>query len=102
MMSSNRTEIGAAWIVALALIALMVVHAFLPQTPPRLAHGVSDVSSVRVGQSLQNLPAKPSETDVPLIEYGDPFGVDFGNRPATTPRTPSGSDLGARADRTHG
>ena len=59
MMSSNRTEIGAAWIVALALIALMVVHAFLPQTPPRLPFLNDHTGIVCARLDIRLLHAKP-------------------------------------------
>lgn len=48
MMNTNRTEVLAAWIVALALIAAMAVHAVLPRTPPRLEPGVTAVDQHRV------------------------------------------------------
>ena len=36
----DRSEIGAAWIVAIALIAATGGQALLPEMPPRLGHGV--------------------------------------------------------------
>lgn len=95
MMRSNHSEIGAAWIVALSLVALMAVHAFLPQTPPRLARGVADAATVRTGATFKESPVNVPDTDVPLMEFGDPFGPEFGDRVIATPHGPSGSDLGA-------
>ncbi len=48
MMNTNRTEILAAWIVALALIVAMAIHAVLPRVPPRLEPGVTTVGQHRV------------------------------------------------------
>lgn len=46
-MNTNRTEVFSAWIVALALIGAMAIHATLPRTPPRLEHGVTTVGQHR-------------------------------------------------------
>jgi len=47
-MNTNRTEVLSAWIVALALIGAMAVHALLPRTPPRLEPGVTTVGQHRI------------------------------------------------------
>ena len=39
-MNSHFSEVAAAWIVAVALIAAVAAHAFLPATPPHLERGV--------------------------------------------------------------
>lgn len=73
-MSSNQTEIAAAWIVALALLAAIVVHLFLPATPPRLGHGVANAAAARVQTNLPD-GSVASETDVPLVEHGEGLGA---------------------------
>lgn len=80
-MNPNQTEIAAAWIVALALMAAIVVHLFLPATPPRLGHGVADAASVRVQRSLPGGSAAP-DSDVPLVEHGDGRGARARGAPA--------------------
>lgn len=69
-MNPNRTELFAAWIVALALIAAMGVHTFLPKTPPRLEPGVTDASQPRPPAISREM---PSDLDLPLIDLGDPL-----------------------------
>lgn len=76
-MHSNDTNIAAAWIVALALIAAMAAHAFLPETPPRLGHGVTDPEAARIGANF--FPGGSSvarDTDVPLVEFGSSTRLD--------------------------
>ena len=68
-MNPNRTEFFAAWIVALALIAVMGVHAFLPQAPPRLGPGVTDASQPRPALERE---APAEDFNLPLIDLGDP------------------------------
>jgi hypothetical protein len=99
---SNYTDLMAAWIVALALVALMAVHAFMPLTPPRLGHGVSQVGSARVGASLSQ-PARDPDVDLPLMEFADPYGpaLSDDNEIATRPAS-SGSDLGTTDGRSRG
>lgn len=74
---TDSTDIAAAWIVALALIAAIVVHLFLPATPPRLGHGVAGAAAARV---QTNLPGGSiaADSDVPLVEHGDGFGSRAG------------------------
>lgn len=69
-MNSSHTEIAAAWIVALALVAALVVHVLLPVTPPRLGHGVSDAETARLRTTLSGGVATP-DGDLPLIESGN-------------------------------
>lgn len=64
-MKSNYTEVAAAWIVAVALIAAIAAHTFLPPTPPDLSHGARPAAS-RVGVG-----APASDTDLPLVEAPD-------------------------------
>jgi hypothetical protein len=47
MMNANRTEVLSAWIVALALIAAMALHAVLPRMPPRHEAGVTTIGQHR-------------------------------------------------------
>jgi hypothetical protein len=75
-MNSNHSDIAAAWIVALALIAAMVVHVFLPVTPPRLGHGVADAEAARVGVNLSGA-TESSDSDLPLNELRDLFRLNF-------------------------
>lgn len=74
-MSSNNSDIAAAWIVALALVAAMAAHAFLPETPPRLGHGVSGAEAARVGANFSGGSVAP-DSDVPLIEIGRSLNLD--------------------------
>ena len=78
--SSNQTEVAAAWIVALALIAAIVVHFFLPVTPPRLGHGVADANSARVQTHLSG-GSVSTDSELPLVERA-------GDLEAHAPRTP--------------
>ncbi len=91
-MKSNHADIAAAWIVALALIAAMAVDAFLPQTPPRLGHGVTPFAGLRAGTNLSASPNGMPDTELPLLEFGDPFGPQPGDMGMAAPRSP-GSDL---------
>jgi len=75
-MNSNHSDIAAAWIVALALIAAMVVHVFLPATPPRLGHGVANTEAARVGTNLSGA-TDSSDSDLPLDELRDAFRFHF-------------------------
>jgi hypothetical protein len=68
-MNPNRTELVAAWIVALALIAAMGAHALLPSTPPRLEPGVTDAGQPR---AVREAPSRAFDLDVPPIDLGDP------------------------------
>lgn len=70
-MNQNRTELFAAWIVALALIAAMGMHALLPKTPPRLGPGVTDASQPRSPVVAREAPTLP-DLDLPLIDLGEP------------------------------
>ena len=88
-MNSNHSDIAAAWIVALALIAAMVVHVFLPETPPRLGHGVANTEAARVSTNLSGgTPA--SDFDLPLSEIKDAFRFHFSGE---SPAADSGSSL---------
>jgi hypothetical protein len=78
---NNHSDIAAAWIVALALIAAIVVHVFLPATPPRLGHGVADAEAARVGINLSGA-TETSDSDLPLNELRDVFRLHFGNAAA--------------------
>ena len=95
-MKSSFTEVAAAWIVAIALIVSMAVHAFLPQTPPRLGHGVTPASSARIGTTVNGV-----DTDLPLAEPYDFAVPQMPDRnvaaPATTPG--NGSDLSTEMPR---
>ncbi len=93
-MNSNPSEIVAAWIVALALLAATAVHVFLPDTPPRLGHGVADANAARIGTALSGGSAT-ADSDLPLVEFADWFGLrsqaamsatDLGGIPPTTVR----------------
>jgi hypothetical protein len=74
---ADSTDIAAAWIVAAALIAAIVVHLFLPATPPRLGHGVAGAAAARV---QTNLPggSVAADSDVPLVEHDEGFGSRAG------------------------
>lgn len=81
-MNSNHSDIAAAWIVALALIAAMVVHVFLPVTPPRLGHGVANTEAARVSTNLSG-DTTGSDFGLPLSELKDAFRFHFsGEAPA--------------------
>ena len=82
-MNSNYSDILAAWIVALALIAAIVVHVFLPVTPPRLGHGVADADAARVGTNLSGA-TESSDSDLPLNELRDVFRLHFGDDAAAS------------------
>ncbi len=82
---NNHSDIAAAWIVALALLAAIVVHVFLPVTPPRLGHGVADTDAARVGINLSGA-TESSDSDLPLNDLRDAFRFHFDN------------DAGASAD----
>ena len=58
-MKTNRTELLSAWIVALALIAAMAIHAVLPRTPPRLEPGVSTVGQHRMASQASAIAGEP-------------------------------------------
>jgi len=90
---STYTEVAAAWIVAIALIVSMAVHAFLPQTPPRLGHGVTPASSARLGTSLNGAPGL--ESDLPLAEPYDFAAPQAQDRNVAAPAAQpgDGSDL---------
>jgi len=76
-MNSNHSDIAAAWIVAVALIAAIVVHVFLPVTPPRLGHGVADTDAARIGTNLSGA-TESSDSDLPLNDLRDAFRFHFG------------------------
>ncbi|HTP81923.1 MAG TPA: hypothetical protein VMQ11_03205 [Alphaproteobacteria bacterium] len=82
-MNSNYSDIAAAWIVALALIAAIVAHVFLPATPPRLGHGVADADAARVGINLSGA-TESSDSDLPLNELRDVFRLHFGDATAAS------------------
>jgi hypothetical protein len=82
-MNSNYSDIAAAWIVALALIAAIVAHVFLPVTPPRLGHGVADADAARVGINLSGA-TETSDSDLPLNELRDVFRLHFGGDTAAS------------------
>ncbi len=67
--NSDKSDIAAAWIVALALIVAMVVHVFLPATPPRLAPGVANAEAARIGTNLSG-GSMATDSEVPLVEFG--------------------------------
>lgn len=67
-MNSNRTELLAAWIVAVALVAAMSFHAVLPKTPPHLGPGITNVQA-RPALPGRDLAGRLPETDLPLIEF---------------------------------
>ena len=92
-MNSNHSDIAAAWIVALALIAAKLIHVFLPATPPRLGHGVAGADAARIGVNLSGGSAA-SDSDVPLVEFGRSAPADTADdvaaaAPATKPPAPS-------------
>lgn len=68
----NRTEVFAAWIVALALIAAMAAHALLPKTPPRLEPGVTDAGQPRPPGVARESPSRLPDLELPLYGIGDP------------------------------
>lgn len=74
-MNSNRTELLAAWIVALALVGAMSMHALLPKTPPRVGPGVTNVQQ-RPILAGRDLPDRPLDSDLPLIEFVRPALAD--------------------------
>lgn len=78
-MNSNHSEIAAAWIVALALIAAMAAHLLLPVTPPRLGHGVVDAA--RLGTSGPGGNAV-RDSDLPLVELDDSGAGPMGTGPS--------------------
>ena len=80
-MNSNHSDIAAAWIVALALIAAMVVHVLLPVTPPRLGHGVANAEAARVGTNLSG-ETSGSDFGLPLSELKDAFRLHFSSEPS--------------------
>jgi hypothetical protein len=65
-MNSHYTEVAAAWIVAVALVAAIAVHTFLPDVPPRFEPGVMAPAASRVGP-----PAPRADRDVPLMDSPD-------------------------------
>jgi hypothetical protein len=65
-MNSHYTEVAAAWIVAIALIAAIAVHTFLPVVPPRLEPGVVSPTAARAGTPTSN-----TDRDIPLIDSPD-------------------------------
>ena len=67
-MNSNRSELLAAWIVAIALVAAMSFHAVLPKTPPHLGPGITNVQA-RSSVPGRDLAGRLPETDLPLIEF---------------------------------
>jgi len=85
-MKSSYAEVAAAWIVAIALVVSMAVHAFLPQTPPRLGRGVTPASSARIGTSVNGV-----DTDVPLAEPFDFVVPQEPDRNVAAPSSPAGS-----------
>jgi hypothetical protein len=94
VMKSSITELAAAWIVAVALIAAMAVDVLLPKTPPSLGRGVAVIGTQR---PVVNSPASitPADPDLPLMEFGGRSGApaDDGTS-ATAPRHPnSGSNM---------
>lgn len=70
-MNTNRTELAAAWIVALALIVAMGAHAFLPRTPPHMGPGVTALQPRPVLADRER-PDRLPETDLPLVELPYP------------------------------
>ncbi len=58
-MKANRTELLSAWIVALALIAAMAIHAVLPRTPPRLEAGVTTLGQHRMAPQASAVAGEP-------------------------------------------
>jgi hypothetical protein len=95
VMKSSISELAAAWIVALALIAAMAVDVLLPKTPPALGPGVTLVGTQRPAVNVPATVPTP-DMDLPLMEFGGPFGPSTDdNRTIATPRRPnSGSDNG--------
>lgn len=90
-MNPNRTELVAAWIVALALIAAMGAHALLPATPPRLEPGVTDASQPRSPAMVREGPAHLPDLDLPLMDLGDPVLPPEQRRGLATPERGSES-----------
>jgi len=82
-MNGNYSDVAAAWIVALALLAAIVAHVFLPETPPRLGHGVADADAARVGTNLSGA-TESSDSDLPLNELRDVFRLHFGGEAAAS------------------
>jgi hypothetical protein len=70
-MNSNRTELLAAWIVAIALIGAMSAHALLPKTPSRVGPGVTTVQQ-RPSLAGRDLPNRALDSDLPLREVTKP------------------------------
>ena len=98
-MKSSYAEVAAAWIVAIALVVSMAVHAFLPQTPPRLGRGITPASSARIGTSVNG--GAGLETDLPLAEPYDFAVPQEQDRNVAAPSAPvgNGSDLSIDATR---
>ncbi len=67
-MNSTRSEFLAAWIIAIALIAAMGLHAFLPRPAPRLGLGVTEASQPRASVVSRDGHARPVDADLPLRE----------------------------------
>jgi hypothetical protein len=93
VMKSSITELAAAWIVAVALIAAMAVDVLLPKTPPSLGRGVAVIGTQR---PVVNSPASitPADPDLPLTEFGRPFEAPADDGTSAAPRRPhSGSNM---------
>lgn len=84
-MSPNRTELVAAWIVALALIAAMGARALLPAMQSRLEPGVTDASQPRSPALAREAPTRLRDLDLPLLDLGDPVLPPEERRGLATP-----------------
>jgi len=96
---SSYAEVAAAWIVAIALIVSMAVHAFLPQTPPRLGHGVTPASSARIGTTVNG--GAGLDHDLPLAEPYDFAVPQMQDRNVAAPAVQpgNGSDISTEMPR---
>ncbi len=98
-MKSSFTEIAAAWIVALALIAAMAVNVFLPKTPPTFERGVTALGPARPSVDVPAA-AKTQDPDLPLLEFGAPFGPSPDDDKAVAEPRRRGSSSGSGSDLT--
>ncbi len=70
-MNNNRTELVAAWIVAVALVGAMGAQTLLPKAPAQVAPGVITLQP-RPFLAERERSDRLSETDLPLVEPLDP------------------------------
>src|SRR3954469_7365268 len=93
-MKQSITEMAAAWIVAAALIAAMAFNVLIPTPPPAFGRGVTSLGPARPALDLPTV-SKSTDGDLPLIEFGGPFGpsTDDDKAVAEPRRSGSGSHL---------